>query len=240
MENKTIIIILVVAIVVVAVYLGVGSEGAVVSAQGTSVIEVQPDTVSVYLNIEQKAETSQEAKDKMDEISDDVLTELIEIGLDKSQIRFVSFNVYPDYTWENNKQNENGFIASRQMFVETDDFELVPNIVDVSIDAGALVSYISFELSDELESEYKTQALEEASRDAIAKAKATALGVNKKLGRLVSVQNEDFNYYPYRAYKSAATDSAVGGIVQSASMNVYPQNIEVRATITVQYRLSAF
>jgi len=240
MGNKLIVGILIVVIIVVVAYLGIGSSGATVSATGESDIEVQPDLVSVYLNLQTKNVSSVDAKDALDSISEDVQIALLRLGLDRKDIQMQSYNIYQEYDWSNGQRKENGFVASQQIVVKTEDFDLTADIVDVAIDNGALVSWINFELSDEKQKEYKIQALEEAGKDAKTKAEATASGLGKKIGALVSVQSQDFNYGPYRYFESGFADGVNSVEVKEAALNIAPKDVNVRATISVQYKLRNF
>lgn len=239
MENKSTIIVLAIAIILIGGFLYISNSGAIVTAQGTSILKVQPDKVSINLNIETRGKTSQEAKDLHDEILDKVITNLIKTGLDKDEVKTVNFNIYPDYTYNDGTRKENGFIAQESLVVETSDFSKVAAIVDASIEGGALVSYINFELSEEKQSEFKAKSLEEAGKDARKKAEATASGVDKKLGKLVSVKSQDFNYGPIMYFEAGAVkDSAAGA--KEAALNIAPKDMEVSATIIVEYRLKSF
>lgn len=242
MDNKLIIGAIALAILLVSGYL-ISNSSAVVSAQGSSTIKAVPDKVSIYLNIEARNLTAQAAKAEHDKILDSLTISLLRAGLDKEDIKTISFNIYPEYSWDNGKQEQKGFMASHQLVIESKDFNLVPEIVDVAIDANALVSYINFELSDEKQSDYKAQALANASKDAKKKAEATASGLGKKLGKLVSVKNEEFNYLPYRYYDVATAEA--GGVapsmaVKDAASNLAPRDIEVQASVMVEYKISNF
>jgi len=240
MENKIILAILVLGIIISGVFLFNGN-GAVVSARGESVLEVQPDEVSVYVNIESTGNNAQEAKEGLDRISNDVLTELVKLGLERKQIEFLNLNIREDFDYVVGRRISKGFVASQSLNVKTGDFDIVPKIVDVAIDSGALVSYINFEISDELRSDYKSRALEKAGEDAREKAEATAAGLGKKLGKLVSVQSEDFNYGPVVYYASAeSSGSDAVAETREAALNIYPKDVEVRADISVRYKLRRF
>lgn len=238
MNSKVTIGIIVVGIALIIGYLFY-SSGATVSAQGSSSINVEPDEVSVYLHLEGRDSSAQGAKDKEAAISDKVLTELVKLGLERKEIQFVGYNLYPDYDWSNGQQKLKGYIASEQMVIKTKNFDLVPGIVDKGVDAGALVSSINFELSDEKQREYKAQALEEASKDARNKAESTAAGLGKKLGKLVSVNSEQFNYGPVIYYDKAIAESS-GMSAENAARNLVPTDIDVTASVSVQYKLRAF
>ena len=244
MNNKILIAIVVVAILVIGAFLFTSSTGATVSATGSAQIEAQPDKVSVNLYIEKRAPTAQEAKDLHDEALDDLVVNLIRAGIDKDDIKMQNFNVYPEYDWSSGQSKQKGFIARQDIIVELEDFDLVTAVVDEAINAGGLVSYINFELSEEKQDDYKVQALEEAGKDARRKAEATAAGLGKKLGSLVSVQSEEFNYYPYNYFQGKAADGVsvaeAGAEARQAATNLNPQDIQVSATIRVEYKLRSF
>lgn len=235
MDNRIWIGVLVVGILLVGGFLFSGS-GAVVSAQGESTIEVEPDEVSVYLNIEAKGDSAQLVKDELDIMADDVLVELLKIGLERKDIQIVNYNIYPEYNYNRGEREQNGFIARQDIVVKTDDFDLVPGIVDGAVSGGALIGSINFELSEERQREFKIEALEAAGRDAESKAEATAAGLGKKLGRLVRVSSQDYNYWPVAYYESA---SSIGGVdeAREAALNIVPRDIEVRASVSVEYKL---
>jgi len=239
MDNKIVLGILLIALVAVAGFIYFPSSQAVVSAQGMSSLEVKPDKVSIYINSEGRGDTAQKAKEALDKILDDTMTALLKTGLERKDIQLINLNVYPEYDWSDGSQKQKGFLASEQIVVETTNFDLVSPIVDAAIDNGALLSYINFELSEAKQSQYKAQALEAASKDAKTKAQATASGLGKNIGALVSVKSEDFNYGPYRYFDSAVSGGSVAS-VKEAVANPAPQELTVSATVTVEYRLKSF
>ncbi|MBI3334114.1 SIMPL domain-containing protein [Candidatus Pacearchaeota archaeon] len=213
------------------------NSGPVVSAQGFSSLDAEPDEVSIYLSIEARGASAQEAQALHADISDEVITNLVKLGLERSQIQQAYFTMYPEYEYSGRVQELKGYVASEQLAVETSDFSLVAGIVDASVDAGALIHSINFELSDEKQSEYKQQALEAAGKDAQAKAVATAAGVGKEVGPLVSVSTQEFYYPGPIAYYDKAVSSEGGISVQEAAQRIEPRDIEVTASLTVTYRL---
>ena len=240
MENRNIVIFLVIAVILVGGYLAYSSTGTLVSATGQSSIEVMPDEVSVYLTIQTTDKDAQTAKQMHDEIVDKVIIELLKTGLERKEIKTDNYNMYPDYDWSGGSQRLKGYIVTQNLIVKTNDFDKTAGIVDAGVNGGALVSGINFELSDEKQSELKAQALEEAGKDAKKKAEATAAGVGKNLGALVSVESQDFNYGPVIYYAKAGMEGDSSGEARQAAANIAPSDIEVQATVRVQYKLSAF
>ena len=236
MNGKIVAGVLVAALLIVGIYL-FSMSGPVVSAQGFSTLTVQPDKASVYLSVESRSESAQSAKEAHDTIMDDVITALIKLGIERKDIQTVNYNIYPEYEYTNGKQRQIGYIATQQLIIKTNDFDDVARIVDAGVSAGALVSTINFELSQDKQNEYKKQALESAGKDAEAKASATAAGLDKKLGRLVSVGSQDFNYPGPIVYydRAIAAESSISA--QRAAADIAPRDLEVSASVNVQYKL---
>lgn len=243
MGNKILIGIIIIAIVVIGAYL-YSNSGPVVSAQGFASIKVIPDEVSVNINVETRNLTAQDAQLQNQEISDKLLIELIKLGYGKDELKFVNQYVYPEYDYSDYKQQKlKGYVVSQQLVVNTKDVNKVPSIIDAVIRSGALIGYINFDISDAKQSEIKNKALEEASKDAKKKAEAIAAGQGKKIGKLVSITNSDYNYPgPINYYTRDMAMSAEmvnAGAVKAAS-NLAPNEQEITASISAQYKLGFF
>ena len=231
----------IIGLILVGAYMADASS-AVVSAQGTNVMKVQPDTAGVYVSIETRASTAQVAQENHATTRDNVLQALGDLGIAEENIQLINYAVYQEYDWSNGKQTPKGFVATQQIVVKTEDFGEVAGIVDVAVSQGGLVNTIQFELSQEKQNEFKAQVLSEASKDARIKAEATAAGLGKKLGRLVAVQTQDFYYPGPVMYYEKSLSSDGGGIesLQEAARNLTPGDIDVNANIVVQYKLRRF
>ena len=234
--------IIIVAILIVGGYL-VFNAGPVVSAQGTASIKAVPDEVSVNVNIETRNSTAQLAQESNKEISEKLLVELVKLGYDRNELKFVNYYVSPEYDWNNGNQKLKGYVVSQQLVVKTSDVNRVPSIVDAVINSGALISYINFEVSDAKQAEYKNQALEQASKDAMTKAQSIASGQGKKLGRLVSITNQDY-YYPgpvnYYTRDASAGVAESNAVALKAATNLAPNEQDITASISAQYKLRMF
>lgn len=248
--GKTIAItaVVIVLIIVVSGYLFYSSgQTPIVTAQGYSTLTVQPDSASVYVYIQERNLTAEDAKNQAFKIGDDVVTQLVKLGFERKDIQSGQVYINPDYSWENDRSVFKGYLASQEIIVKTKNFDKVLNIVDAAVNSGALISNMNFELSQEKENQYKIQALKLAGEDAKAKAKAIAESQGKSLGGLVDITSEDFNYrpIPYYAYsgeKGATMDviSSANAEAKVAAMNIVPKDNEVSATINVRYKISKF
>jgi len=236
------------AIIIVALIGAVGfyklvnpySAGNTISVQGNSVIKVTPDIVTVYFNVETNGETAVEAKDANSEIVDDLITALVKQGFERADIQTQSLNIYEDIRWENGKEKSYGYKASHQIKVElsTNQADEIGEVIDAGVDAGALLQYINFELSNDKQNEYKAQALKEAGEDAKIKAESLAEGLDKKLGSLVSISSSDWGYRPWALYSNAGGDMlAEAASAKQATTDIQPGTQEVTGYVSVVYKL---
>lgn len=241
MDKSVQITLIVVIGVVLLGIIGIASfapETNTLTAQGISDLEVSPDLVTIYFNVMTKADTSQEAKDLNSEIVEDVKVNLFKQGLNHENIQTTNFNIYPEYDWKNNQRNLIGYTASHGIKVQisTDNTDKIGEIIDAGADAGATINYISFELSQELQNKYKAQAIELASEDARTKAEAMAQGLDKRLGRLVSVTESSFDYYPWRLYESSDASFDIAEAKQ-ATTDIQPSDKSISARVTAKFKI---
>ncbi|MBS3163562.1 SIMPL domain-containing protein [Candidatus Woesearchaeota archaeon] len=228
----TVIVILGLIVGILIILSQVGEKNTI-SATGNSQMTVAPDQALVYLLIETRSKSAEDAKNQNALISTNVLTALDKIGISKDQIETENYNLYPEYDWSDNEQNIKGYIASNNIKIKSEDFTDVGKIIDASVDAGSLVSYINFELSNEKTNEYKKQVLAKASEDAKQKAESIAGGLGKKLGDVVSVSSSDFNYMPYPLYRAEASSVSV----KEVATDIQPKNLDITASVTVSYAI---
>jgi uncharacterized protein YggE len=137
------------------------------------------------------------------------------------------------------KRNANGYIASHaiKISLSANNSELVGKVIDAGVFAGAGISYINYELSSEKENELKAEAIKLAAQDAKVKAEAVAEGIDKRLGKLVSISVQDFNYYPWPLYsgKGIAEDVVMA---REASTNIVPSEQEISASVQAVYKIN--
>jgi uncharacterized protein len=216
-------------------------SGQVISVDGSSTIKVTPDLVTIHFNIETNGSDAKIAKDANAIILDALVTSMIKLGFDREDIKTESLNIYPWTEWDGRKSVDKGYKASHQVTIvlNTSDASLVGDVIDAGVDAGALLSYINFELSDAKQSEYKALALKQAGEDARLKAVSIASGLGLKVGsKPVSVSTSNYYYSPWNAYRSSgvATDMVVSE-AKLAVENIVPGEQTVSGNIQVTYKI---
>lgn len=120
----------------------------------------------------------------------------------------------------------------------TNNSEKIGQVIDAGVNAGAGISYINFELSQELQNQYKAQAMQLATEDAQTKAQAIATGLDKKLGRLVSVSTSDFGYSPWNLYTAKGVSiEEDAGEAQTATTSITPSEQTIYGQVSVVFKL---
>lgn len=234
---------IVLAVVILAIlgfyFINPASASETIRSDGISSVTVIPDQVSIYFNIETSGTTAVEAKDLNTETANNVIDSLIGEGFERKDIETTNFNVYEDIEWTERGRVSKGYKATHSLRVKfsTEESEKIGKVIDAGIDAGAMLSYISFELSQELENQYKAEALKLATEDARTKAEAMATGLGAKLGRVVSVSSSDASYYPTISYDARGMEESVIKGSEIAT-NIQPGEREITGRVSVVYKIN--
>jgi len=228
-------------IIVITIYFFYTS-GPKISVNGSSEITAKPDMISIYVISQARNASSSIAQEKVIGISEKFVTELEELGISEEDIELSNYNVYEDFDWSSSSRKSLGYVASQSITVKLEDFNLTFSVIKSATTAGALVSGINYELSQEKQSEYKAQANKKAGEDAKMKAESLAAGFGRRIGRLVSVESQEFNYYPYPLYAKAEGAVSVDSNAQAerAIVGVSPSDLKVSSSILASYTMTRF
>jgi len=231
---------IIIVAIIFAVAFGKTSSGNTINVQGTATIKAMPDLVGIYFNVQTSGDTASKAKDANSEIVNKMKKNLLDLGLKEDEILTENFNVYPEYDWINGQRKEKGYTAKHSIKVElsTEETDKIGKVIDAGVNAGAGISYINFELTQESQNKYKAEAMKLAAEDAQIKAESTASGLSKKIGKLISISVNDFGYYPWRTYTSLEVDyeeDATAGKIEAT--NIQPSEQEISASVSAVFRL---
>jgi len=243
--NKSVQITLIIAVAVVIlavigiIYFNSNSTANTIQVNGQASTKVSPDLISVYFNVDTKGSTSKLAEDANSAIVSKLKDNIIALGFKETDLTTDNYNIYPEYDYSNG-QRLTGYRATHSLRIEmsSEQKDKVSSVIDAGTNAGAGISYINFELSPSLQQSAKTQAIKNASDDAKVKAEAIASGFNKRLGRLVSVSLNEFNYSPWPIYASRDSGATGAAEAKTAVSSITPSNQEVSAYVTAVYKLS--
>ena len=214
------------------------STVATISMTGTAQGSFAPDLGVVYLKIETRDMLAETAKDKNAKIADDVMKALLALGIDEEDIETQNYQICPEYEWTYGSQRKRvfkGYVVTNTMKVSTKDFDKMGKIIDASVDNGALIDRINFELSNEKFNEYKTLVLAEAAVDTKNKAEAVISALGADLGDIVSVSGNS-RYTPRTYYKSNILEYDAEA-VQDVPTNIQPKDLDISASISVVFEI---
>jgi hypothetical protein len=203
------------------------ASSRLVRATGSAMISVKPDQAEINIGVVSEAETAKAAAAANAAESSKVIEQLKKAGGAKMEIRTVSYSVHPRYRHSNDGREPEivGFTATNVVRVQLHDLEKVGELIDVATRSGAnQIHGIEFTLQNEQAA--RAQALQQATKNAMASAGSMAAAVGAKLGRVRSVEEQGTE--PPRPMRTMAMAEA-----RAASTPVEPGTIEVPASVTV-------
>lgn len=177
-----------------------------VSVTGEARIEYEPNILKIILKIITKdMESVEKARDQAAVIIDNVIKSLRKIGITDENIETTSYNIEAKYESERvngvYKKVFRGYFVTVRMKITLKDFGKAGEVIDASVDSGAFVDSINFELSWAKRNEIKTQLYAEAAKDAKLKAETVVKALGDKLGDVKSVNINNYIYRPWNYYK---------------------------------------
>ncbi|HEY4525720.1 MAG TPA: SIMPL domain-containing protein [Candidatus Paceibacterota bacterium] len=159
-------------------------------------------------------------------------------GMDKKDIQTTNYNLSPDYEWSEPLRRSvlNGYVLTQTITLKMKDFSKISAIMAGLTPLGINdISSLSFQVDDKEKA--SAEAREKAFTDAKAKAGAMAKSAGIKLGRVVSV-SENNSYPDYYGGYAMKEMSAVGGAAPVAAPILEPGSQEIRVNVSMTYELN--
>jgi uncharacterized protein YggE len=214
------------------------SPAIVVSAEGKRTMT--PDRASVFLSIQNRGRTPTQAGGENARIATAIRNAVAAVGVDKSQISTLNYNVRPDIEIIQGPQGremrrDSAFVATNTVRVEIRNIDLVSRVIDTALTAGATnVMSVSYWLADP--SRARNEATVEAVRAARAQAEAIASAAGGSLGDLIEVRTE-----PIRIVGPQPMTGEVAMMRMQADVPtpVSPRDIDITAYVTARWKFVA-
>ena len=222
----------------------VGKEDAkdinTLTVQGVAEFDTAPDEAIISFAIETQDMDVKVAQDENRKRANSVMQALALIGVTEDQIETTYYNIQKVREWEpkTRKQIDKGYRVSNTMKVTLNDLNKVGEVTDAVVKAGVnRVNDINFQLSSKKQAEVKAEALRLAAENAKIKADALALGAGVTLGKITSVQEEMFEYYPTRVYAEKAV--MAGGMDEEymPPTPISPEQVHIQVKVKVVYSI---
>ena len=216
------------------------AEARIISAHGFAKDFFKSDQASIIIKIERRDESADKAKNQTSVIIEIVINAFLELGFVEDDIETLNYRVYQNYIWVNDTKVWTDFTSTCTIKLTTKDFDKIGSIIDKSVEGGALINSIDFQISNEKLNEYKTQVMGKAAIDARNKAEAVIKNLGHKIGDVESV-SFDYGYSPYRywTYGTGLTDSfnPINQYEYSPPTEILPKDLSVSADLFVDFQI---
>ena len=210
------------------------TKGEPLMVTETGKVAVTPDVAKITVGVEGQGQSLKLVQSDINVKSKKIVDELKKLGIEEKNIKTVSYNVYPEYDYQNSPYRINGYRISTSYEIKIEDFEKINDAVVVATNNGAnMIGNISFEVNDKTKEELTNKAREEAVEKAKTKAKGLANSAGITLGKIINVSESGGSEpRPILMY-----DKASSGSEPVTEANITPGETEIEVTITLSYEI---
>lgn len=197
----------------------------IITVTGEATISVPPDSAVIRLGVSTRGKTARDANDANAAQMGNVLGAVKAAGIPDKDIQTSRLSLQPQTEVSGGSSRLVGFQATNQITVTIQEIDKLSSLLDRAVTAGANeMSGIEFVVSDY--SRRLDQARTEAVADARRKADIYARAAGVKLGRAVSISEE--NSSPPRPMQA----------MRAAAVPIAPGEQKLQASVTVSYELT--
>lgn len=202
------------------------SNNFTISTNGNASLTAVPDIAKVNISIQNTSSTSADAAEKNKGITDNVITALIEQGVDANDIAYSYYSVYPSYEYNSTGSVTNiNYEASTSLIITVRDIDNIGNIVSACLENGATSNNgITYDVENK--DPYYQKALNEAIDIALTKANIIADSVGIQNPKILDI-TENSSYYVASGSASSMEYDMVG---KGSSIN---NDITIYASVNV-------
>jgi uncharacterized protein YggE len=204
----------------------------VVVTQGEAVIKRAPDQAFVLIGAQARAPKSADAQKQAADAMASLLAALKRIGLGNDAIKTTNYSLQPEMEYTGGTARQKGYIASNQVEVRVDALDKISDVLDAAGSSGATsISGLRFDVKDRAALEH--QALQEAVRDAMARAQAMAAGAGRSLGAILRIEEAQTGGGPPRPLMM----DAGGARMAIQQTPITPGDTEIRAQVSLSVEI---
>ena len=206
-----------------------------ISVSGEGKVYAKPDIAKVTLGIQTKGASVQEITQTNVTSMNKIIDAIKGLGVAEKDITTTQYYVTPEYNWtEDQGQVPNGYSISQNIEVKIRDFTKIGDVLNISTTNGAnIVNSLQFTIDDP--EQFKAEARAKAIIQAKEKAQKMAEQAGIKLGKVVSVYEDNYGYTPTYMDYSKAESLGAGDVAISA--NIQSGEQEIQMTVSVTYEI---
>jgi uncharacterized protein YggE len=204
-----------------------------VIVSGDSIVQAQPDTAILTIAVVTQAKRAIDAQQDNANKSDAVVRALKSAAGPGAEVKTSGYSLQPMRVYrENQPPTITGYEARNSVTVTMPDLTKVGNVIDAASQAGANdVAGLSFTLRKDRPA--RDQALGEATREAVGKARVIAQALGGRLVRIVEVQEEGTNR-PRPVYEMDQLQTMRAGVAAPTPIEVGTLDITSRVQLIAE------
>ena len=202
-------------------------EERLLSVSGHGEITVDPDIAYITFGVSTVADTAEKATSRNEASMYNIVSALKYAGISKDNIETNTYDLNPVVDRSAaGKGKTTGYRCDNQIVVTVTDLSTIGTLIDAAIDGGAnAVNGLRFTVKDE--SKYKISSLEEAVKNATAKAKAIEKAADIKIKGVKSINESgvlvrpvEFSVMSMNAIRGSETPIEAGKVTISADVQM--------------------
>lgn len=161
------------------------SKTSELSVVGEAKMEITPDTAYVSLGITAKEKTVKQVQDKINQVNNDLINELKNLGIKKEAIKTTNYSIYPDYDYTSG-QKIIGYMGNVSLQVKLKNFDLINKTLEIAEKVGVnQINGVNFAV--EKPEIYREKVREKAIENAKIQAQKLAKVLGIKLGKITNI-----------------------------------------------------
>jgi len=158
---------------------------------GDSIVTAQPDTATLIISVVTQAKRAIDAQQE-NAAKSDAVSRAVKSAIPGAEIKTSGYSVQPQRVYrENQPPTITGYETRNTVTVTLSDLKKVGTVIDAASQAGANdIGGVMFTLKQDRPA--RDQALSEATREAVSKARVIAQALGGRVVRIAEVQEEGF------------------------------------------------
>ena len=204
-----------------------------ISFAGEGKVYTKPDIAFVDVSVVTQGERIKDVQDANTKKMNKVINFLKSSGVDEKDIKTTNYNLYPQYTYENNRIPQiMGYQINQTLNIKIRDLDKVGLILEGGVDVGlnqVNSLYFGVENDEQLKEEARKIAIDDAKKK--AEILASQLGI-----RLIKITGFSDNTVGYPVPMYDAKGYGIGGGAGTPNIQTGQNEITVNVTITYEIK----
>lgn len=204
---------------------------------GEATIWKDADQMEVNLGVTTRKKTTEYALAHNNQLMNQVLMNLKELGLDEKEYQTCQFNIQPIYKKAKEGYHQTNEIEGYEVYnsiqVKTLKLDLADKLLSAAVKGGAnQINHINFSLNNP--QQYRGEAIQAATQNAISDAQVITGAAGVKIKRILSLS---LNHWQNLPTPYLLSKSSNGGGVEMGRDAIEPGKAEIHATVNVIFEI---